>query len=343
MIVHPFNTKISRNLTVADLAMEPLIKNGVTQKVVDIGARSGMFELPESFSSTAEFIGFEPNQVEYEKLVNRRTDSMLSGGKQPRFKKQKYFPSAVWSDDSEHELQITIGAGACSLSGKVDRKITEKMYLEGREQYKYYESVQKVVDTAMVSCSRLDSLIPEEEVIDYLKVDVEGGELDVFLGAERLLSKKSILFIKTEFLVTPYYQNKVLFGHQHVFLEKMGYRLIDIDLSHLRYLREPTKIPKTVDRRPIYAGDAYFMLDPDLVEMDPITRHRLAIMLLVFGFNSLAISLIKEAKQLSVSEVCQLEIALAKVPLHKIIKETWRAFPYKIWPFLKKMGLFREG
>jgi len=343
MIEHTFNKKVNNSETVGEFISKPLIASGITQSIVDVGARSGMFELPESFTSGVDFIGFEPNPIEYKKLIEGKTDSILAGGKQPAFKTKRYFPTAVWSDDSERRLNITIGAGACSLCGEADIGITSKMYLEGREKYSYYESVQKIVSSEIVTCSPLDSLFSIDDVIDYLKVDVEGGELDVFKGAENLLSNHSVLFIKTEFLTTPYYRNRVLFGHQHVYLEEMGYRLIDIDLSHLRYLREPTKISKLIDRRPIYAGDAFFMLDPDLVAMDDLKRHRLAIMLLVFGFNSLAISLFKEAGVLSKSELTTLESTLSQIPLYKILKEHWVNLPYKVWPILKAIRLYRPS
>jgi len=40
-----------------------------------------------------------------------------------------------------------------------------------------------------VRCERLDDVVPENRHIDFLKVDVEGGELDVFRGANNLLQR----------------------------------------------------------------------------------------------------------------------------------------------------------
>jgi|LauGreDrversion4_2_1035121.scaffolds.fasta_scaffold262537_1 FkbM family methyltransferase len=340
-ITHHFDGKLPSGETSGDLVMAPLISNNTVPKVVDVGARSGMFELPESFTKKSDFFGFEPNFVEYEKLVNKKTDSMLAGGVQPKFKSMKYFPTAIWSTECERELNITVGPGACSLSGDANEKITKKMFLEGRTKYTYQESVQAVKSRMKVPCASLDSIFNRETILDYLKVDTEGCELEVFKGAEKLLSNQSILFIKTEFLFTPYYTPHVLLGHQQVYLDNMGYRLIDIDLKHLKYLREPSLIPKSMDRRPMYAGDAFFMIDPDLNDIDPFKKHRLGIVLLVFGYRSLAISMLKEAAILSYQDIARLEIQLSKVPIYKQLKEGWMNFPYRVWPFLKQLGILR--
>lgn len=341
MILNELDIKTTTGMTVGQIVFSPLLLKGISPKIIDLGARSGMFELPESYTSQADFIGFEPNQIEYEKLLNMKTDSILAGGRQPKFKSQKFYPTAIWSSECEQQLNITVGAGACSLSGDVDERITCNMYLEGRQQSSYHDSVQKVQATIHVPCVSLDSILKHTDIVDYLKVDVEGGELEVFKGAKSNLAAGNILFIKTEFLLTPYYENRVLLGHQHVYLDQMGYRLIDFDLSHLRYLREPSNIPKCVDRRPSYAGDAFFMLDPDLNTLEPITKHRLGVMLLTFGFRSLALSMLKEANLLSATEFRVVTNALTYVPWHKKLKTTWMNFPYKVWPILRKLGLFQ--
>ena len=45
------------------------------------------------------------------------------------------------------------------------------------------------LESFKVDCERLDDVIPENVQIDFLKVDVEGGELDVLRGAERVLRR----------------------------------------------------------------------------------------------------------------------------------------------------------
>ena len=57
-----------------------------------------------------------------------------------------------------------------------------------------------------------------EILIDFLKIDVEGGELNVLEGSTNKLENKEILFIQTEFMANNYYQNS---------------SLIDIQISYL--------------------------------------------------------------------------------------------------------------
>lgn len=45
------------------------------------------------------------------------------------------------------------------------------------------------VNSFQVQCERLDDVVPSDGHIDFIKVDVEGGELDVFRGANDLLQR----------------------------------------------------------------------------------------------------------------------------------------------------------
>ena len=45
------------------------------------------------------------------------------------------------------------------------------------------------IEEIQVDMKRLDDVIPEDLVIDFIKIDVEGGELGVLQGAEKLLKR----------------------------------------------------------------------------------------------------------------------------------------------------------
>ena len=80
MIVNELDIKTKTGATVGEIVFSPLLKTGVQAKIVDLGARSGMFELAESYTSKADFVGFEPNQIEFEKLVNKTFSPNCSKG-----------------------------------------------------------------------------------------------------------------------------------------------------------------------------------------------------------------------------------------------------------------------
>ena len=63
-----------------------------------------------------------------------------------------------------------------------------------------------------------------EELVDadYLKVDAQGSEVDIFNGAEKLLTN-SILVVHTEVCFVPLYKNQPLFAEIDQALRKKGF------------------------------------------------------------------------------------------------------------------------
>src|SRR5262249_38169909 len=118
-----------RGQTVLDVLMAALAPRGVDLlRVVDIGARNGMFLLPPSFAAHAELIGFEPTPVEHAKLVSGKTDAAAAGELWPNFKRQRYFQSAAWNADGTGTFYITAGAGACTMMGEVVAPVAGRIF-----------------------------------------------------------------------------------------------------------------------------------------------------------------------------------------------------------------------
>ena len=172
--------------------------------------------------------------------------------------------------------------------------------------------------------------MPSGRLIDYLKLDVEGAELETLKGAERFLARADVLFIKTEFSFVPYYENHPVLGHQHLFLHERGYRLIDLDLDPARYSRDKTSMPAMADRRLIYAGDAYFLPDPDRLSLVPEKLHRMGIIAIALGFHSLGVSLLRDAALLTADSVSEIERALSRIRPGRRLKNLWNRFPLAV-------------
>ena len=66
-------------------------------------------------------------------------------------------------------------------------------------------TAMQVVSTEKVHCDSLDNILDDKVVVDYLKVDVEGAETEVFDGSKKILSSGRVLFIRTEFFCVPLY------------------------------------------------------------------------------------------------------------------------------------------
>lgn len=81
------------------------------------------------------------------------------------------------------------------------------------------EVTQVVKRTAMPTV-RLDD-VPEARGADYLKLDLQGGELMVLQGAERLLGELLVVHTEVEFL--PMYVDQPLFGDIDAHLRARGF------------------------------------------------------------------------------------------------------------------------
>ena len=84
------------------------------------------------------------------------------------------------------------------------------------------------VDRVKVLMTTLDDVVSSRELekIDYLKIDTQGTELEVLLGAEKLLKLKKIDFIEFEIILTPIYLNMPKWSEILNYLLNFDYHLI---------------------------------------------------------------------------------------------------------------------
>lgn len=88
------------------------------------------------------------------------------------------------------------------------------------KRFQLLEELTRVVGTERVATRRLDDL-PEVERIDYLKIDVQGAELDVLRGSERKLADTLVIHLEVEFV--PMYKGQPLFGEVDAHLRARGF------------------------------------------------------------------------------------------------------------------------
>lgn len=131
--------------------------------VIDIGANMGDFfySVQIETKNPIRYIGFEPNPSDYLCLEKN--------AKQAR-NRIKVYNLALWSSESKLKFYIDSESASSSL-------IEPKRY-------------SRIIE---VTSSRLDSLIEEE--IFLLKVEAEGAEPEVLLGAVKLLSKVKYIVV----------------------------------------------------------------------------------------------------------------------------------------------------
>lgn len=173
-------------------------------KIVDVGAMylgedTNPYD-PMLQSLSCEVVGFEPVAAEYEKL-----NTHYAG----RF---TYLPHVV-GDGSSQTFYECAAAYNSSL-------FEPNMALIAR--FSGLEEFFRVVATRSVVTKRLDD-IPEASGADFLKLDVQGGELMVLEGAIRTL--RDVLVVHTEAVFLPLYKNQPLFSDIDPWLRARGFVL----------------------------------------------------------------------------------------------------------------------
>jgi hypothetical protein len=221
-------------------------------------------------------------------------------------------------------------------------KDTFYLYREGHpgRSKSFHDMHAEVLSTEPIACRSLDSLIPDHETVDFLKIDVEGAELRCLRGAEKLLSSGRVLFIQSEFQLMSYYNEHPLLGDQQRYLADRGYRLIDLVLDHPRYRRGDVDVPDASDRGMLMAGDAVFVRDPDAVTMTPLELHRLAALALVFRFSAFGLSLLRDARLLSPEEIDAVVQAIRETPIKSWkgrLLDRWSRLPIEGYGAMQKM------
>ena len=71
---------------------------------------------------------------------------------------------------------------------------------------------------------KLDSIV--HQPIDFLKIDVQGYELEVLKGSARSLLDVAVIYIEVSFVEL--YKQQPLFFDIHAFLTKFGFKLFNL-------------------------------------------------------------------------------------------------------------------
>jgi FkbM family methyltransferase len=132
-------------------------------------------------------------------------------------------------------LPYALGDGRVRRFYECQNPLTSSLYRPNAPMLAKFSRLElPVVAEHDIQTHRLDDL-PEIQDIDYLKLDVQGAELDIILGGPRLLDGTVLVHTEVEFI--PLYTDQPLFGDIDVALRKAGLWLHKLDGIHGRVLQ----------------------------------------------------------------------------------------------------------
>ena len=202
---------------------------------------------------------------------------------------EKHFPLGLGNLVGNAKLYLTNFPGCSSLYPPNEIHMS---------RFNGYLNLIKLSSEIEVKITTLDNFCQLEGVkeIDFMQLDVQGGELQVLEGASSIL--QSVLAVITEVEFTDIYLNQPLFGDIDNHMRTKGFSLMDLEITTGRAIR--TVSPICSSQRPgslIWADAVYFrdLIRPDFRSSleQPEKIFKLACLADIMGFPDYALEILE--------------------------------------------------
>jgi FkbM family methyltransferase len=245
--------------------------------VVDAGARYGLHPTWADLRGIAEFHLFEMDEEEAARLKKKyQAEDRIT-----------IYPIALYSSDTTLTFRVSEHQALNSVFHSNEKLLQSNEYM-----------LRDFTVTAerKTQARALDSLFSDRE-IHFLKLDVEGAELELLKGAKRLL-QTSVLGVRSEVLFAPVYQDAPLFGDLHRVMLDNGFELLNFDYTGAGNKAARFTMPDRYGK--LLSSDAVWVVGYDRLfaaERERLVRDiiRLAIFMMMNGATDLAIDLLLRA------------------------------------------------
>lgn len=191
-----------------DIPRLKIITHFDINKLLDVGANVGQYSLNmRRLGYNKKIISFEPLKAAYERL--REVAS-----KDENWTVNNY---ALGNENITDTLNVSGNSYSSSILNMEPEHIKRA-------------PASKYIAKEIIEIKKLDSVFKnffEEGDNIMLKVDTQGYEKNVILGAENTLSKVRV--IQVEMSIIPLYENQVLFIEMINFLANMGFELFSLE------------------------------------------------------------------------------------------------------------------
>jgi FkbM family methyltransferase len=182
---------------------------GEPVRLIDVGARGGLDERWEPFHPLLEVLGFEPDGHECERL-NQAASSLPY--------RSRFLPHALGRAGGE----VTFNVCRWPVASSIYEPNPELL-----EDFPAAAALMTVVERRPMTTVSLDEVCAQEGLRpDYLKVDVEGAELDVLQGADRVMDGSLVLDVEVEF--AELFRGQPLFADVDEHLRARGWRVLGL-------------------------------------------------------------------------------------------------------------------
>jgi FkbM family methyltransferase len=169
-----------------------------------------------------EFVGFEPDREEAARL-NSIAEKEGS--------KRLFVAAGLWGKSGTIEFEHNnIGGGSSFLSQ--NREVTDRWKFENPNETSIARDIFFPVRSEPMTVVNLTDWAREAKVdsVDFLKLNVQGGEKEILLGAGSLLN--SVLGILVEVAFVESYRNRPMFADIDVLLRERGFAFFDLLAHH---------------------------------------------------------------------------------------------------------------
>jgi len=232
----------NKNKNLALLALPKF--EGIT--LIDIGAAGDIEPRWKAVQANLNYIGFEPDERSRKELLNKKSAC------------RKY---TIYGE------AISDGVGEISLN-LCRKPQVSSVYKPNTELINLFPDYKRfdVLSNETIQTKTLDDINIHNP--DFVKLDIQGGELKALLGGEKTLSETFGLEIEVEFL--PLYIGQPLFGDITSFLSNKGFEFIDF-VNLCRWERESHN-----GYGQCVFGDALYLKSPELVVDQKLEDKRIS-------------------------------------------------------------------
>ncbi len=207
---------------------------------------------------------FAPNLTIYGfdadvKACDRRNQELEN---QPINWEEKHIPLAVWNQTGKATLYVTKHPGCCSLYPPNEVVV---------ERFNEYAERHKLMGTVEVETTTLDEYFAKNSrSIDFIQLDVQGGELNVLQGATRILEQQ-VMAIEAEVNFIELYQNQPLFSDVDTYLRNREFTLLDFGQKWYAQRQEVPMHSRQHIGQLVWTDAFYFR---DLIRLDQNLRFK---------------------------------------------------------------------